>query len=148
MAAYFRLIVPATAHQPPSNDRKRRCNREMRARLSAEQNHHCCYCGIRTEILERSGMDGKPPSWHATIEHIHARRRGCGRRRDRWSNLAMACYGCNNLRGNRDALAFYESREWEAAQASKPRASFPAWVRDLALPWPKMVDVWPQAVGR
>jgi 5-methylcytosine-specific restriction endonuclease McrA len=126
----------------PKGERRRR----LLALLSEQQNHRCCYCGIRAEILNRRSQGHTvPPRWHATIEHIVSLAAGGS---NAWENLAMACYWCNNLRGLRDALAFYESRAWEAAQAARSRANFPPWVRRLGLPWPQMVEIWPRAVGR
>lgn len=60
-------------------------------RLSAEQNHRCCHCGVRTKRWDRGPH-------RATVEHIIPRCRGGS---NEYRNLAMACYSCNNARGSR-----------------------------------------------
>jgi len=51
----------------------------LREQLSEAQNHRCCYCGCDIR-------DG------ATIEHVISRYRGGS---NDWSNLAAACFSCN-----------------------------------------------------
>jgi 5-methylcytosine-specific restriction endonuclease McrA len=64
---------------------------ELRKRVSSEQNHRCCYCGVRTTDEQGRGDS-------ATLEHILPRRHGG---RDDYANVVMACHGCNNSRGDR-----------------------------------------------
>ncbi|MEI6159631.1 MAG: HNH endonuclease [Roseococcus sp.] len=60
----------------------------LRRRLSAEQNHRCCYCGVRTDASSRH-----PP----TIEHVIPRSLGGP---DTYDNCVMVCAACNTERGN------------------------------------------------
>lgn len=64
---------------------------ELRKRVSSEQNHRCCYCGVRT--TEVQGVRHS-----ATLEHILPRRHGGT---DAYANVVMACHDCNNARGDR-----------------------------------------------
>jgi hypothetical protein len=62
--------------------------KKIRERLSGEQNHRCCYCGIVTTL--------EPGFKHsATIEHVNDKRNGGT---NAWINLAMACFDCNTTR--------------------------------------------------
>ena len=71
--------------------------------LSEPQNHRCCYCGHRmVEIcmqtlpfVTRNAM---------TREHVICRSYGGETTRE---NLVAACRMCNEMRGNMDAIAFY-----------------------------------------
>lgn len=74
--------------------------RKLLSRLSGEQNHRCCYCGVRTEKTERK------TKLMPTIEHVWDRS-------NNWLNLAMACWRCNNMRLNDVCpIVFYELRCW------------------------------------
>lgn len=66
-------------------------------KLSAEQNHRCCYCGERTN-------EGRVRS---TLEHIIPKSYGGP---DSYWNLVMACEPCNSARGNE--MSFWEPAEW------------------------------------
>jgi uncharacterized protein (TIGR02646 family) len=68
----------------------------VRERLSAEQNHRCCYCGVRTN---------EPGAPSPTIEHVRPRRHGGN---DAYSNLVMACQPCNQKRGDKPLALFIE----------------------------------------
>lgn len=74
--------------------------------LSEPQNHRCCYCGHQmTEI----NLDDMPiiPRDAMTREHVIPRSyNGEGR-----ENLVAACRLCNELRGNMDAIAFYNLQQ-------------------------------------
>lgn len=61
-----------------------RQRRALRHRLAEAQNWRCCYCGGECDFLS------------ATIEHVQPLAFGG---RDDWFNLAMACKGCNEMRG-------------------------------------------------
>lgn len=74
--------------------------------LSERQNHRCCYCG--------NGMRSVPktktvvPRNAATKEHIVPKSyNGLGY----LENLVAACRLCNELRGNMDAIAFYNLQQ-------------------------------------
>lgn len=73
-------------HRQPKKARAGR----FRDRLSAEQNHRCCYCGVRTN-------EARSPDHVATVEHVIPRSRGGP---DAYWNLAMACQGCNSRRSS------------------------------------------------
>lgn len=73
-------------------------------RCSEQQNHRCCYCGCHTwhPSYGEHGRKGRL----ATLEHIRTRESGGT---DSMDNLSMACYNCNNSRGNlEDPIEFYE----------------------------------------
>lgn len=63
----------------------------LRRRVSAEQNHRCCYCGVRT-----TDEPGRPHQ--ATLEHVLPRAHGG---KDHYCNVVLACFACNNARGDR-----------------------------------------------
>lgn len=71
-------------------------------RLSEPQNHRCCYCG--NKIFRWSHEIGKstPPN-AITRDHVEAKTHGG--KQD--GNLVASCFTCNNLRGDMDAIAFY-----------------------------------------
>jgi hypothetical protein len=86
-------------------------------RLSEQQRHRCCYCERLTWMFAKKVQSslvnfqpdrrpGMTKALMATMEHIVAISDG-GTEHD--SNLAMACYRCNTLRGNAvSALEFCE----------------------------------------
>ena len=61
-------------------------------KLSEQQNHRCCYCGVETWTPYDDGPIGKersgPKHKRATVEHIRARFDGGTNKR---SNVVMAC---------------------------------------------------------
>ena len=63
-------------------------------KLSEQQNHRCCYCGVHT-WTQHYGESG-PWQTMATIEHIKCRRDGGTNKK---GNIVMACSRCNNHRG-------------------------------------------------
>lgn len=65
---------------------------KLKLQISAEQNHRCCYCWFRTN-------ETRIQKHTATIEHIIPKSKGGDAQ---YSNLVMACYNCNNRRGNSD----------------------------------------------
>jgi 5-methylcytosine-specific restriction endonuclease McrA len=65
--------------------------KKMRSRLSAEQNHKCCYCGKVTD-------PELPQHARPTIEHVIPFKKGGT---DDYDNLVMACWSCNNKRGQK-----------------------------------------------
>jgi 5-methylcytosine-specific restriction endonuclease McrA len=62
----------------------------LKGRLSEAQNHRCCWCGKKMD------MDG-PDDDRPTFEHIIPLSKGG---EDTPANLAIACYRCNQNRGN------------------------------------------------
>jgi hypothetical protein len=72
-------------------------------RLSSEQNHNCCYCGIKT-FLNHEDRNGWPSSRLATIDHIEAKFNGG---RNTFENTVMSCQKCNTLKSSVDAMVFY-----------------------------------------
>lgn len=93
----------------------------MRVRLARrykEQNGKCCWCGRETfirwpgknnrEMARKFGVDVGSPNWRkeirkreATIEHVLPKSQGGT---NAWSNLKMACKGCNTAREQWAAL--------------------------------------------
>lgn len=83
----------------------------MRLRLSEQQNHRCCYCGLRmTAPGERCPRE-------VTIDHVVPK---CEGGTADWENVVAACWLCNMQRGNSSATAFYEQRMVTDAQATPP----------------------------
>ena len=70
-------------------------------RLVESQNHRCCYCTHEVIILRRKRFLTVPPN-AATRDHIEPRVYGGG-----GSNFAAACFQCNTLRDDTEAIAFY-----------------------------------------
>lgn len=69
--------------------------------LSEPQNHRCCYCGHR--MIEIPRQPSFTPRNAMTREHFIPRSyQGVGK-----ENLVAACRQCNEMRGNMDAIAFY-----------------------------------------
>jgi 5-methylcytosine-specific restriction endonuclease McrA len=64
----------------------------LRNRLSEAQGHQCCWC--RKRMIEAGPLDDRP-----TLEHIVPLSEGG---EDTPANLAVACFRCNNRRGNGD----------------------------------------------
>ena len=62
--------------------------------LREQQNHRCCYCGVR--MADQVGSTDVPTGW--TLEHIVPRSR---RGTDAPDNLAIACHRCNQARGDK-----------------------------------------------
>lgn len=92
----------------------------LRAQLAEAQNWRCCYCGERVEAEPGDGTYWSetladwiaPPvmRW-ATIDHVIELSKGGT---DTWENLVMACYDCNDQRGNKmTAEAFYTKKQEE-----------------------------------
>lgn len=75
-------------HRP---DPRRVVIARLRARVAAEQNHRCCYCGVRT--TQEQGHDHS-----ATLEHVVPVSLGGA---DTYANVVLACFGCNQARGSR-----------------------------------------------
>ena len=90
-------------------------NIKMLRRLSAEQNHRCCYCGVRTHFPKNRGQ---PEPDGATIEHVQPLGRGGS---NEWENLAMACAACNAKRKSFDPYWFSEQQFWKPENATALR---------------------------
>ncbi len=70
--------------------------------LSEPQNHRCCYCGHRMIEVPQEEPSFVPRN-AMTREHVIPKSYdGKGR-----ENLVAACRQCNEMRGNMDAIAFY-----------------------------------------
>ncbi len=70
-------------------------------RLSEPQNHRCCYCG--NDMIRHTEKTGSIPRNAITRDHVEPQGYG-GKNKD---NIVAACSLCNGLRGNMDALAFF-----------------------------------------
>ena len=74
--------------------------------LSEKQNHRCCYCGHRMHAIPNQAR--VVPRKAATKEHVTPKsHNGLGL----IENLVAACRLCNELRGNMDAIAFYNLQQ-------------------------------------
>ena len=69
--------------------------------ISERQNHRCCYCGIRTTEIQGFRCS-------ATVEHIVPKARGGA---DNPENYALACYKCNNDRGDKPLEQYLHERD-------------------------------------
>ncbi len=74
-------------------------------KLSEQQNHRCCYCGVHT-WCKHYGEDG-PWNTMATVEHIIPRHHGGTNRR---GNIVMACSECNSRRDRENPFIFMLER--------------------------------------
>lgn len=70
-------------------------------RLAEAQNHRCCYCSS-SMVLSYDGA--VMPRDLATLDHVKPRTYGGT---TAFNNAVAACYQCNNLRGEMEAIAFY-----------------------------------------
>jgi 5-methylcytosine-specific restriction endonuclease McrA len=69
--------------------------------LCEQQNHRCCYCGVRF-------VDGDPMAPAApSIEHVV---RICDGGARTWDNEVAACRWCNSTRGDILPALFFEAR--------------------------------------
>lgn len=101
------VVLPVVTLKPKRHTRVKRSqsNRSaLRNRLAEAQNWCCCYCGCV--------CDGEEDDWvPATIEHVVELSKGGS---DDWENLVMACYPCNDERGNKlSAEEFYQRKQQE-----------------------------------
>jgi 5-methylcytosine-specific restriction endonuclease McrA len=71
---------------------------KRRLRLAKAQKKRCYYCGCRMTF--RISHNGALPPTAATFEHIIPVSQGGSSHSD---NLVIACFSCNNARGDRDA---------------------------------------------
>lgn len=136
--------------------------------LCEQQNHRCCYCGVRFDDTDPMGP------WCASIEHVI---RLCDGGSRTWDNEVAACRRCNSGRGNHDAVTFYGlikqivdrghhldwmSRRAKIAWRHARRRRIRAWqaerraadstvlavVRVERKSLGSLGDLWPQMVGR
>ena len=73
----------------------------LRAQLMKEQRGKCYYCGSRVFCEPAATAECIPPNY-ATLDHIIPRSKGAGLA----DNAVVACFRCNNERGDRDAREF------------------------------------------
>lgn len=101
--------VMMTANPDPFRNtrrvRRRKTNRaEERRALAEAQNWRCCYCNVECDRDDDRHWKGHS----STIEHVVELCRGGS---DEWENLVMACFGCNDERGNKmSAEEFYRRK--------------------------------------
>ncbi|MNK44983.1 HNH endonuclease [compost metagenome] len=96
--------------------------RQKLLRCSEQQNHRCCYCGVRTWHPNYGETGSKRRL--ATLEHVVARAEGGT---DNMNNLAMACSRCNNGRGDHfEAMEFYEMTVGLRPQRARTRTEVSA----------------------
>lgn len=88
-------------------------------KLSEPQNHRCCYC---THVIERyRSYAGQPlPPNAITRDHLHPKSQG-GKNGE---NLLAACHQCNLLRGDMDAMAFYNLLQRLFARSPRLRTNW------------------------
>jgi 5-methylcytosine-specific restriction endonuclease McrA len=93
-----------------------RRGRNLRIRiLSEQQNHRCCYCGVRTWCRQHE-KEGSLDML-ATVEHIVPKSQGGPLSMD---NLVMACHKCNRRRGDANAYIFLLERNGKLKFGLKP----------------------------
>lgn len=71
--------------------------------LSEPQNHRCCYCGNPMVEIKKQEKIVVPRN-AMTKEHVIPKSYGGPTEKE---NLVAACQQCNEMRGNMDAVAFY-----------------------------------------
>ena len=77
---------------------------KLKAFLHRRQRGVCCYCGRLTELHPPAWPIGTtPPSSFATLEHLRRKVDGGS---DHPDNLAIACWPCNNERGDMSWVEF------------------------------------------
>ncbi len=78
--------------------------------LILRQNNKCCYCGCEMNAIKKSPQQ-------ATVEHVIDKWSSPGHKKiELSSNLAAACFKCNNSRGaarNRVARDYYKLKAAE-----------------------------------
>jgi 5-methylcytosine-specific restriction endonuclease McrA len=109
LAIWLRLVIISDGRE------HRLFNRKKLDILSEQQNHRCCYCGVRflsppewantRKRHWKRALDGHPQM--ATIEHV-VRLVDGGLRI--WDNEVAACTDCNHRRQEVDAIEFFEHR--------------------------------------
>lgn len=84
-------------------------------RIAEAQNYRCCYCGH--PMLRHQHIDGKSTPRNAmTKDHVEPRAYGG---ETNTNNLVAACCQCNCLRGEIEAVAFYNlMQKWFKRDAS------------------------------
>lgn len=83
--------------------------KKLKAALFRVQGGRCCYCGRAVELApEPWGMGEAPPDSFATLEHL--RRKVDGGRLSP-DNVALACWPCNNQRGDLSWVEFATLRQ-------------------------------------
>ncbi|MDD5068885.1 MAG: hypothetical protein PHN89_04815 [Candidatus Pacebacteria bacterium] len=67
-----------------------------------KDNPYCCYCGVKTKLLEGfvASRETPAPPDMATTEHLHSRYAELPRLPN--NEKMIACYRCNNLKQKRD----------------------------------------------
>lgn len=88
-------ILSETAMQP-----KRFCpsdQQRIRKALTRRDGHTCVWCGREMYAFKNNRNHRRRHPAGITIEHLHPRSQGGS---DQLNNLALACRGCNELRGN------------------------------------------------
>lgn len=77
--------------------------------ISESQNHRCCYCGHK--MIRHQHINGVPTPRNAlTKDHLEPRTYGGPTQIE---NIIAACCQCNNLRGEMEAIAFYNlTQKW------------------------------------
>ena len=88
--------VRRDSEQAALNAQKAAWRSYCRTKLSEQQNHKCCWCGIR--MREDRGFDNT-----CTIEHIVPKSLGG---KDDIDNFAAACRKCNDSRSNSYLVKF------------------------------------------
>ena len=90
-----------TVQRAQSTAGVRRC-----ARLCAEQNYRCAYCGV-VMVLTGPGISRNQDHSASTDEIIPRVAGGAVE----WENQVAACRRCNSARGSLDALEWFASPE-------------------------------------
>lgn len=80
--------------------------------IAGRLGHKCCYCERPLLRASAKTRDGKHHPRAATIEHL---RRKVDGGRNILDNKAVACFECNNGRGNTDWLTYKSIKMGEIA---------------------------------
>jgi 5-methylcytosine-specific restriction endonuclease McrA len=79
---------------------------KTRAALALRDGTNCFYCSVRLSFPKRSKKRQDQPT-DATIDHIIPKAHGGSSGRH---NIVLACFACNNERGDKDAAEFLRTK--------------------------------------
>jgi 5-methylcytosine-specific restriction endonuclease McrA len=96
---------------------------EIMPALVARDGTNCHWCGCATFNYKRPPSDGSQLPDHRTLDHLIAR---CFGGADTLENAVVACFACNQRRGQADQFTV----EWQRLAARAPNRLFGCFVID------------------
>lgn len=76
----------------------------LRSQLRRAQQGTCCYCGVK--MTKRPSGNAPRGGWPKHVETLEHLKRACEGGKTMANNVALACLGCNQGRGNVDWLTY------------------------------------------